>query len=224
MLERFTDRARSVVMLAQEEARLFNHHYVGSEHIVLALLAEGDGVAGRTLASAGLTLQRLRARVEGMVGAGTHPPRGHIPFTPRAKKVLELSLRECLERGGGAIHTGHLLLGLLRLGEGAGVEALRQEGLDLEELKRRVEGAQHEAREEHEEPQALGFKETVEVVIGGGWDEDETSAPRCPRCRQELGALARAVDVREEGSDTTRRVLLVFCAVCDTALGILPSD
>ncbi|HYF47155.1 MAG TPA: Clp protease N-terminal domain-containing protein [Acidimicrobiales bacterium] len=131
MFERFTDRARRVVVLAQEEARLLEHSYIGTEHVLLGLLHDGDGVAAAVLNSLGVDRGRARAGVEELVGRGSAVPSGHIPFTPRAKKVLELSLREALQLGHNYIGTEHLLLGLLREGEGAGARVLESFGLDL---------------------------------------------------------------------------------------------
>ena len=112
MFERFTDRARRVIVLAQEEARNLNHNYIGTEHILLALLYEGEGVAAKALESLGISLDVVRQRVEEIIGRGQEAPSGHIPFTPRAKKVLELSLRESLQLGNNYIGTEHILLAL----------------------------------------------------------------------------------------------------------------
>jgi ATP-dependent Clp protease ATP-binding subunit ClpC len=120
MFERFTDRARQVVALAQEEARMLNHDYIGTEHILLGLIHEGDGVAARSLESLGISLDAVRQQVQEIIGRGQQAPSGHIPFTPRAKKVLELSLREALQLGHNYIGTEHILLGLLREGERGG--------------------------------------------------------------------------------------------------------
>ena len=111
MFERFTDRARRVVVLAQEEARLLNHSYIGTEHILLGLIHEGEGVAAKALESLGISLEAVRSQVEEIIGQGGSSPSGHIPFTPRAKKVLELSLREALQLGHNYIGTEHILLG-----------------------------------------------------------------------------------------------------------------
>ena len=111
MFERFTDRARRVVVLAQEEARMLNHNYIGTEHILLGLIHEGEGVAAKSLESLGISLEGVRSQVEEIIGQGQQAPSGHIPFTPRAKKVLELSLREALQLGHNYIGTEHILLG-----------------------------------------------------------------------------------------------------------------
>src|ERR1035438_636575 len=118
MFERFTDRARRVVVLAQEEARMLNHNYIGTEHLLLGLIHEGEGVAAKVLESMGISLEAVRQQVEEIVGRGKDAPSGHIPFTPRAKKVLELSLREAQILGHNYIGTEHILLGLIREGEG----------------------------------------------------------------------------------------------------------
>ncbi len=122
MFERFTDRARRAVVLAQEESRALNHDYIGTEHLLLGLVHEGLGIAAQTLLDVGLTLDVVRDEVKQRIGMGTETPRGHIPFTPRAKKVLELSLREALQLNHKHIGTEHILLGLVR--EGQGVAAL----------------------------------------------------------------------------------------------------
>lgn len=125
MFERFTDRARRVVVLAQEEARTLNHNYIGTEHIILALVAEGEGVAAKVLVDdLGLGLEAIRERVLAIIGKGAQAPSGHIPFTPRAKKILELALREALQLGHSYIGTEHILLGLIREGEGVGAQVL----------------------------------------------------------------------------------------------------
>lgn len=126
MFERFTDRARRVIVLAQEEARGLNHNYIGTEHILLGLIHEGEGVAAKALESMGISLEAVRQEVEEIIGQGTEPPVGHIPFTPRAKKVLELSLREGLQMGHKYIGTEFLLLGLIREGEGVGNSVRRR--------------------------------------------------------------------------------------------------
>src|SRR6266705_5568715 len=130
MFERFTDRARRVVVLAQEEARLLNHNYIGTEHILLGLIHEGEGVAAKALESLGISLEAVRAQVEEIIGEGQTAPTGHIPFTPRAKKVLELSLREALQLGHNYIGTEHILLGLIREGEGVAAQVLAGLGAD----------------------------------------------------------------------------------------------
>jgi ATP-dependent Clp protease ATP-binding subunit ClpC len=138
VFERFTDRARRVVVLAQEEARLLNHNYIGTEHILLGLIHEGEGVAAKALEFLGISLEAVRAQVEEIIGHGGSAPSGHIPFTPRAKKVLELSLREALQLGHNYIGTEHILLGLIREGEGVAAQVLVKLGADLSRVRQQV--------------------------------------------------------------------------------------
>ncbi|NOW01280.1 ATP-dependent Clp protease ATP-binding subunit [Isoptericola chiayiensis] len=138
MFERFTDRARRVVVLAQEEARMLNHNYIGTEHILLGLIHEGEGVAAKALESLGISLDGVRAQVTEIIGEGQQAPSGHIPFTPRAKKVLELSLREALQLGHNYIGTEHILLGLIREGEGVAAQVLTKMGADLNKVRQQV--------------------------------------------------------------------------------------
>jgi ATP-dependent Clp protease ATP-binding subunit ClpC len=138
MFERFTDRARRVVVLAQEEARMLNHNYIGTEHILLGLIHEGEGVAAKGLESLGISLEGVRSQVEEIIGQGQQAPSGHIPFTPRAKKVLELSLREALQLGHNYIGTEHILLGLIREGEGVAAQVLVKLGADLNRVRQQV--------------------------------------------------------------------------------------
>ena len=138
MFERFTDRARQTVVVAQEEARRLGHDYIGTEHLLLGLLGEPDGVAAKALNQLGISLEATRARVESIIGRGSGEPTGQIPFTPRAKKVLELSLREALQLGHNYIGTEHVLLGLVREGEGVAAQVLVQQGAGLAQLRKRV--------------------------------------------------------------------------------------
>src|SRR5499433_3856970 len=138
MFERFTDRARRVVVLAQEEARMLNHNYIGTEHILLGLIHEGEGVAAKALESLGISLEGVRQQVEEIIGQGQQAPSGHIPFTPRAKKVLELSLREALQLGHNYVGTEHILLGLIREGEGVAAQVLVKLGADLSRVRQQV--------------------------------------------------------------------------------------
>ena len=143
MFERFSDRARRVVVLAHEEARLLDHNYIGTEHILLGLIHEGGGVAARALQELGISLEAMREEVERAAGRGSTRPSGHIPFTPRVKKVLELSLREALHLGQNYIGTGHLLLGVVREEEnpaegGVAAKVLVGLGTDLKQVRRQV--------------------------------------------------------------------------------------
>jgi ATP-dependent Clp protease ATP-binding subunit ClpC len=173
MFERFTPRARRVIVLAQEEARLLSHNHIGTEHILLGLLAEREGVAARALASLNVTLEAAREQVREMIGQGPAEPRGHMPFTPRAKKVLELSLREAMNLGSDTIGTGHLLLGLLAEPDGVGAQIL----VRLDAI-----------------PPAVREKviELAGVQPEPGSGDDPAEAPALPRSRQ------RAMQIRIE--------------------------
>jgi ATP-dependent Clp protease ATP-binding subunit ClpC len=138
MFERFTDRARRVVVLAQEEAKQLNHNYIGTEHILLGLIREGDGIAAKALAELSISIDNVREQVQEIIGQGQTAPTGHIPFTPRAKKVLELSLREALQLGHNYIGTEHILLGLIREGEGVAAQVLVKLGADLTRVRQTV--------------------------------------------------------------------------------------
>ncbi|MEK9578252.1 MAG: Clp protease N-terminal domain-containing protein, partial [Aquiluna sp.] len=138
MFEKFTDKARRVVVLAQEEAKLLNHNYIGTEHILLGLIREGEGVAAKALEALNINLEQVREQVQDIIGQGQQSPSGHIPFTPRAKKVLELSLREALQLGHSYIGTEHLLLGLIREGEGVAAQVLTKLGADTNKVRQQV--------------------------------------------------------------------------------------
>ena len=138
MFERFTDRARRVVVLAQEEARMLDHGYIGTEHLLLGLVHEGEGVAAKALEAMGISLEAVREQVETIIGRGEHTESGHIPFTPRAKRVLELSLRESSQLGHSYIGTEHILLGLVREGDGVAAQVLVKLGADLNRVRQQV--------------------------------------------------------------------------------------
>ncbi|MDA3009223.1 MAG: ATP-dependent Clp protease ATP-binding subunit [Actinomycetota bacterium] len=173
MFERFTDRARRVVVLAQEEARLLNHSYIGTEHILLGLIHEGEGVAAKALESLSISLEAVRSQVEEIIGKGGSSPSGHIPFTPRAKKVLELSLREALQLGHNYIGTEHILLGLIREGEGVAAQVLVKLGADLSRVRQQViqllSGYQGPAGSQ----QARGSEQGQTAGVGGSSKGDD---------------------------------------------------
>jgi ATP-dependent Clp protease ATP-binding subunit ClpC len=157
MFERFTDRARRVVVLAQEEARMLNHNYIGTEHILIGLIREDGGVAAKGLESLGISVDAVRQQVEDIVGMGEQAPSGHVPFTPRAKKVLELSLREALQLGYDYIGTEHILLGLIREGDGVAAQVLVRLGADLNQVRQQVIQRLHGFQGEDEnEPGSIG--------------------------------------------------------------------
>jgi ATP-dependent Clp protease ATP-binding subunit ClpC len=171
LFERFTDRARRVVVLAQEEARNLDHNYIGTEHILLGLIHEGEGVAARALTNLGASLEELRASVEAIIGRGQYAAPGHIPFTPRAKKVLELSLRESMQLGHNYIGTEHILLGLIREGDGVAAQALVARGLDLNRVRQEVisllRGYPSQAeRESFMLPDAAELNDRLKVILG----------------------------------------------------------
>ena len=167
MFERFTDRARRVVVLAQEEARLLNHSYIGTEHILLGLIHEGEGVAAKALESLNISLEAVRAQVEEIIGQGGSSPSGHIPFTPRAKKVLELSLREALQLGHNYIGTEHILLGLIREGEGVAAQVLVKLGADLSRVRQQV----IQLLSGYQGPQAKGEPAAAGAPSGAGKED-----------------------------------------------------
>ena len=167
MFERFTDQARRVVVLAQEEARLLGHGYIGTEHILLGLLAEGEGLAAQALASLEISLDAAREQVAEIIGQGTGQPSGHIPFTPRTKKVLELSLREAQRLGDSYIGTEHVLLGMAREGEGVGVQVMDRLGAGKDRVLAQVLATKRAAPGEEElRPVAVGRQMPIERPVG----------------------------------------------------------
>jgi hypothetical protein len=215
VFERFTDRARSVLVLAQEEARLLNHPFIGTEHLLLGLIQEGNRLGAKTLESLGITLPAVRQKVEETIGMAGSPPSGSPPFTPRAKKVLELSLREALQLGHSYIGTEHILLGLVREGEGVAATILVGLGADLEPVRQKL----------------------MQVMSGSSDDVDsggvETDAfgtqPRCPQCRAQLTQFARFRTIAVPSgvaSDDTQAILIdvVYCSQCGMTLHTVGSD
>ena len=171
MFERFTDRGRRAVVLAQEEARLLNHNYIGTEHLLLGLVHEGQGVAAEALASQGISLEAAQQQVEEIIGRGQRSPSGHIPFTARAKKVLELSAREADALGHHYIGTEHVLLGLLRAGEGVAVQVLVGLGADLNRVRDQVLQGLHGEASNAEALRADAGRQAAlpRVPSPGGW-------------------------------------------------------
>src|SRR6186997_1236913 len=188
MFERFTDRARRVVVLAQEEARMLNHNYIGTEHILLGLIHEGEGVAAKALESLGISLEAVRSQVEEIIGQGGSSPSGHIPFTPRAKKVLELSLRGALQLGHNYIGTEHILLGLIREGEGVAAQVLVKLGADLSRVRQQViqllSGYQGSGN-------APGGSEKAGATAGGSGETQPTGSLVLDQFGRNLTQLAR---------------------------------
>ena len=199
MFERFTNRARHVVVLSQEEARELHHNYIGTEHLLLGLLGEPEGVAGRVLAGQGMSLEAARREVTDITGTGKASPRGHIPFTPRAKKVLELSLREALRLRHKYIGTEHILLGILREGQGVAAQVLAQHA-DLNAIRMAVlaqvpPGSAEPAR----------GRSWLRRLAGGGQDEpgapaDEAVLNATPAADATLSEAARLAGAQPVGS------------------------
>ena len=218
MFERFTDRARRVVVLAQEEARMLNHNYIGTEHILLGLIHEGEGVAAKALESLNISLEAVRQQVEEIIGQGQAAPTGHIPFTPRAKKVLELSLREALQLGHNYIGTEHILLGLIREGEGVAAQVLQKLGADLNRVRETViqltsgwtEAAASSGGEEIEV-----FTETVAEMVEVAADD----APTCPNCFASLDETLAVKILETTADDEPFSVKIAYCRRCGVALG-----
>jgi ATP-dependent Clp protease ATP-binding subunit ClpA len=214
--ERFTDRARRVLVLAQEEARLLNHAFIGTEHLLLGLIHEGDGVAAKALDSLGVSFQAARAKVVETIGKGGTAPSGSLPFTPRSKKVLELAMREANQLGHNYIGTEHLLLGLVREGEGVGSQVLVNLGADLGRVRQRV----------------------MEVMSGysgnvGAGDrallERANLSPLCPQCRADLVEAARFRRITVAPGPTGDHeepisMDVVYCSGCGTTFDIFKSE
>jgi hypothetical protein len=214
VFERFTERARQVVVLAQDEARALRHNYIGTEHILLGLLREEEGLAARVLESLDVTVEEVRAQVAAVVGEGDDVTTGQIPFTPRAKKVLELSLREALGLGHNYIGTEHVLLGLVRVDEGVAARILLDFGLDAEKIRdelirmlsgpgRRAEGSPPPGYVPKSPPLAPEFVAELERVraekeLAIEAQEFERGASARDRERR-LAAAARAVERVWEG-------------------------
>jgi ATP-dependent Clp protease ATP-binding subunit ClpC len=211
MFERFTQRARHTVVLAQEEARLLHHNYIGTEHILLGLLGEPESVAGTVLASFGLTREGTRQEVEAAVGQGKKAPSGHIPFTPRAKKTLELSLREALALGHNYIGTEHILLGLIREGDGVAAQVLGQHG-GLTEIRAAVLEAAPAAASAGEDADdeanavlrwlrhRLGRRVVTSVPIAPGLPYADAPARGTPAVEAALAEAARLAGALPVGS------------------------
>jgi ATP-dependent Clp protease ATP-binding subunit ClpC len=191
MFEKFTDRARQAVVHAQEQARQLNHNYIGTEHILLGLIREGDGLAAEALAALGISLEAARQEIEAIIGRGTEPPSAHIPFTPRSKKVLELALGEAHELGHEHIGTGHILLGLIRERDGVAAQVLVRRDIDLDRARQQV--IQLLAGQ----PGGPTAGEGEMTIAGGGIEEvkDDDEIGRLRREIERLRALLRAHDI-----------------------------
>ena len=200
MFERFTDRARRVVVLAQEEARLLDHGYIGTEHLLLGLIHEGDGVAVKALESLGISLEAVRQQVEAIIGRGQQAPSGHIPFTPRAKTVLELSLREAGQLGHDYIGTEHILLGLVREGDGVAAQVLVRLGADPNRVRQQVLQLLHGQAGKG----AIG-ESGARRKPGGAWLADDALA-RIESADRRLAAIERWVGIRPDLDDLDEEI------------------
>jgi ATP-dependent Clp protease ATP-binding subunit ClpA len=198
MFERFTDRARRVVVLAQEEARMLNHNYIGTEHILLGLIDEDEGVAAKALESLGISRKALRQQVKEIIGQGQQPPGGHIPFTRRAKKVVELAQDESETLGHGFIDTDHLLIGLIREGDGVAAQVLVQLGADLGSARRQVALLLPRRPATVSAQTRLGKRERARLI-------DDTLARVGPMDRR-LAAIERWIGMTPDVSDIDREI------------------
>jgi len=223
VFERFTDRARRAVVLAQEEARMLNHDYIGTEHLLLGLVREHDGVAGKALASLDISIEAIRRQVDEIVGQGRAAPTGHIPFTPRSKKVLELSLREALQLGHNYIGTEHILLGLIREGEGVATQVFHKLGCDLSRVRQTVLELMSGWTEVAESSGGEEIGVTTEVaavpravVVEEGLGDD---TPTCPNCFASLDETLAVKILETTADDEPFSVKIAYCSRCGVALG-----
>jgi ATP-dependent Clp protease ATP-binding subunit ClpC len=228
VFERFTDRARRVLTLAQEEARAFNHGFIGTEHILLGLIEEGDGLGARALRSLGVSSEAVRGRVKEIVGESASTRGGSPPFTPRSKRVLELALREALQLNHSYIGTEHILLGLVREGNGVAATVLADIGVDLGRVRQAVNHLMTGKGET--EPQ------TFERPAGIALEGPQPAEPCCPQCRSSLAESARfrimalpadeadAADAGDTEGTGPLSVHVVYCISCGSTLQMLRPD
>jgi ATP-dependent Clp protease ATP-binding subunit ClpC len=220
VFERFTDRARRVLTFAQEEARQLNHSFIGTEHILLGLLREEDGVGAEALRSLGVSFQAVRDQVQEIIGPTGTVPSGSPPFTPRAKKVLELSLREALQLNHSYIGTEHILLGLVREGEGVAATVLVSLGADLPRVRQEVNSLIAGGTE------APGGRRVRDPQDAPG-HSSPSREPRCPSCSRSVTDAARfrtIVVSPDEGDAESLSIQVVYCTHCGTALHMLRAD
>ncbi len=220
MFERFTERARRVLTFAQEEARLLNHSFIGTEHILLGLIRESDGMGAEALRTLGVSFEVVRAKVVEMVGTSGSAPSGSPPFTPRAKKVLELSLREALQLNHSYIGTEHILLGLVREGDGVAARVLVDVGVGLPRVRQAVDDLMKD-----------GSRTQSASPMEGRQDAMGPAAPRtdpsCPRCGAMVSAAARfrTLSVSSDDEDLDPMPLaVVYCVGCGTTLQMFRVD
>jgi ATP-dependent Clp protease ATP-binding subunit ClpC len=215
MFERFNPQGRRVLVLAQDEARLLGHNFIGTEHILLGLLREGEGTAAKALTSLGVGLEPVRDKIEETIHPSGSSTTGSPPFTPRAKKVLELALREALQLGHNYIDTEHLLLGLVREGEGVAVQVLVSLGADLARVRRQV-------------IYLLGHpsSEPAEDLMTGGLQP--RGGPRCPACRSRLEGhvgyrVLPVLPVDADSESESLHVVFVYCLHCQVVIAHSPA-
>jgi ATP-dependent Clp protease ATP-binding subunit ClpC len=221
VFERFTDRARRVVVLAQQEARNLDHNYIGTEHLLLGLVSEGEGIAALALGQLDISLERIRSDVEAIVGRGSKPQSGHIPFTPRAKKVLELSLREALQLGHSYIGTEHILLGLVREGEGVAAQVLERLGADLDRVREAVvELLPGSSESAGRSPRRRRGRRILEEEPSGSSSASE-DFPICPSCSAPLAETMTVKVLEVTVDEQTAQVKVAYCSRCGTALGAI---
>jgi ATP-dependent Clp protease ATP-binding subunit ClpC len=206
MFERMTDRARRVVVLAQEEARLLNHGYIGTEHILLGLLNEGEGIGCQALVRHGMSLAAARTQIVEIIGEGAESPASHIPFTPRAKKVLEFSLREALQLGHNYIGTEHILLGMVREGEGVAAQVIAMEGLTIGQLRETVLDL---------------LKANPEQRIAASRSWPRTGGTQCLHPPAQL--RYRPTEIQSITGQPPIPAVLVTCSNCNATVGVLPA-
>jgi ATP-dependent Clp protease ATP-binding subunit ClpA len=221
VFERFTDRARRVVVLAQEEARMLNHNYIGTEHLLLGLIHEGEGIAAQALEALGISLRDARRDVEEIIGQGQAAPTGHIPFTPRAKKVLELSLREALQLGHNYIGTEHILLGLVREGEGVAAQVLEKLGAHLDRVRQTViellPGSSESAGRSPRRRRSRRIFEEAPTASPVSAEE----FPLCPSCSAPLAETLAIKVFQLTVDDQPAQAKVTYCSRCGTALGTI---
>jgi ATP-dependent Clp protease ATP-binding subunit ClpA len=196
MFERFSDRARRVVVLAQEEARMLNHDYIGTEHLLLGLVHEGEGVAAKALESLGVSLQAVRQQVGEIIGPGQQAPSGHVPFTPRAKKALQLAQREADALGHNYIGTEHILLGLIREGDGVAAQVLERLGADLNRARQQVIQLLHGYQ--GGKASRMGKRERARLLVA--------ALTRIDSLNPRLAAIERWVGMRPELDDLDQEI------------------
>jgi ATP-dependent Clp protease ATP-binding subunit ClpA len=198
MFERFTGQSRRAVVLAQEEAAGLDHNYIGTEHLLLGLLHEGEGAAARALASAGIVLTPARREVEVIIGRGQQTPSGHIPFTPRSKKCLELSLRESLQLGHDYIGTGHLLLGLISEGDGVAITVLNRLGANLDRLRDQVILELEAGPEDHDDVLDLPRQVRMARRPQARWQSPDAIQALLEKIDERLSAIERHLGISPE--------------------------